>query len=135
MWANWTRRAATSCTTRLATTTSTRSARLAAGVDVNLTERAAACSPLHFAVDNGGVETAEVLLDAGADIEARARRGLTPLHLAVERRRQRPDGAVIKLLVERGADKTAQDVLGLTPADKAEAQRKFPAVLREILRP
>ena len=110
-------------------------ARLAAGVDVNLTERAAACSPLHFAVDNGGVETAEVLLDAGADIEARARRGLTPLHLAVERRRQRPDGAVIKLLVERGADKTARDVLGLTPADKAEAQRKFPTVLREILRP
>ena len=109
--------------------------RLAAGADVNLPDQAASYSPLHFAVDNGGVEAAKELLDAGADVEARARRDLTPLNLAVERWKLRPDGAMIKLLLEHGADKTARDITGLTPAEKAQGQRKFPAELSEILQP
>ncbi|WP_010310145.1 ankyrin repeat domain-containing protein [Saccharopolyspora spinosa] len=109
--------------------------RLAAGVDVNLADHRSNYTPLHFAVDNGAVDVAAVLLDAGADIDARGKRELTPLNLAVERWKQSPAGVMITLLVNRGADKTARDATGFTPAEKAQGQRKFPAELSEILQP
>ncbi|MDX3187764.1 ankyrin repeat domain-containing protein [Streptomyces sp. MN03-5084-2B] len=109
--------------------------RLAAGVPVDLSEQRAHYTPLHFAVDNGAVEAAAALLDAGADIEARADRDITPLHLAVNRWRQSPDGAMIKLLLDRGADKTAGDLHGWTPHDRSKGQFGFPEDLQELLTP
>jgi ankyrin repeat protein len=91
--------------------------RLAAGVDVNLAETRSRYTPLHFAVQDGAIGAARVLLDAGAEVQAICTPGLTPLHLAVICWRQSPDGAMIKLLLERGADKTALETNGHTPAE------------------
>jgi ankyrin repeat protein len=110
-------------------------ARLAAGIPIDLPEQRAHYTPLHFAVDNGALDAVTALLDAGADIEARADRGITPLHLAVSRWRQRPDGAVIKLLLDRGADTTAGDMHGWTPHDRSKGQVGFPEDLQELLTP
>lgn len=115
--------------------TDTIRARLAAGVPIDLPEQRARYTPLHFAVDTGALDAATALLDAGADIEARADRGITPLHLAVSRWRQRPDGALIKLLLDRGADTTAEDMHGWTPHDRTEGQFGFPEDLQEQLTP
>jgi ankyrin repeat protein len=76
--------------------------RLAAGVDVNLTETRSRYTPLHFAVQDGAVNAARMLLDAGADVRAVCTPGVAPLHLAVIRWRQSTEGAMIKLLLERG---------------------------------
>ncbi|SFO06513.1 ankyrin repeat domain-containing protein [Amycolatopsis rubida] len=109
--------------------------RLDAGVAVDLVEQRARWTPLFFAVDNGAVDAAEALLDAGADIEARADREITPLHLAVNRWRQSPDGAMIRLLLDRGADKASADMHGWTPGDRAKGQFGFPDDLKELLAP
>jgi ankyrin repeat protein len=109
--------------------------RLAAGVPVDLQEQRAHYTPLHFAVDNGATDAATALLDAGADIEARADRDITPLHLAVSRWRQSPDGAMITLLLDRGANTTAVDMHGWTPHDRATGQYGFPENLQELLTP
>ncbi len=107
--------------------------RLAAGAEVNLAEQRANYTPLHFAVDNGAVDVATMLLDAGADIDARGKREITPLNLAVERWQHSHDGAMIQLLVQRGADQALADITGFTPPDKAKGQRKFPTELAELL--
>jgi ankyrin repeat protein len=109
--------------------------RLAAGVAVDLAERRDRFTALHFAVDNGAVDAAVALLDAGADIEARANRDVTPLHIAVNRWRQSPDGAIIKLLVDHGADKNAGDMHGWTPLERSKGQFQFPENLRKLLLP
>ncbi|WP_020501781.1 ankyrin repeat domain-containing protein [Sciscionella marina] len=108
-------------------------ARLAAGVEVDLRERRGRFTPLHFAVQEGAVDTAEALLDAGADINAEADAVASPLHLAVSRWHLSPDGAVIKLLIQRGADRTIEDEMLGTAAEMAAAQFEFPPALLEIL--
>lgn len=55
---------------------------------------------LHLAAEHGHAAVVRVLLDAGADLEAADRGGMTPLLWAIERRR-RP---VVSLLRERGAN-------------------------------
>jgi ankyrin repeat protein len=109
--------------------------RLDAGVPVDLVEHRARYTPLHFAADNGAVNAAAALLDAGADIEARAERDVTALHIAVSRWRQSPDGDLLKLLLARGADKSAGDMHGWTPFERSKGQYGFPDDLRELLTP
>ncbi|MGY6651561.1 ankyrin repeat domain-containing protein [Amycolatopsis sp. TRM77291] len=109
--------------------------RLADGVDVNITEKRSNYTPLHFAVQEGKVEAARALLDAGANIHAVYSPGATPLHLAVIRWRKASDGAMIKLLLDRGADKTATETNGHTPAEITKGQYGFPAELTEALQP
>ncbi|MFD9889727.1 hypothetical protein ACFWY9_10320 [Amycolatopsis sp. NPDC059027] len=84
---------------------------------------------------HNAVDAAAALLDAGANIEARANRELTTLHIAVNRWRQSSDGALIKLLLERGADKTSTDMHGWTPLERSNGQFGFPDDLRELLVP
>lgn len=63
-------------------------------------------TPLHWAVTFAVHAVAELLLDRGTDIEAKSDRDVTPLHLAVAGSvaRELPDQAMIRLLLDRGAD-------------------------------
>jgi ankyrin repeat protein len=63
---------------------------------------------LLFAIDNSGAGVVGLLLDAGADINAKDALGETPLTLALER--GRPDLA--RVLVDRGADVNAKNRFG-----------------------
>ncbi|MFQ5974035.1 MAG: ankyrin repeat domain-containing protein, partial [Alphaproteobacteria bacterium] len=55
---------------------------------------------LHFAAASGDVRTAELLIEAGAELEARSVSGFTPLHLAASGGKL----DMIDLLVARGAN-------------------------------
>jgi len=66
---------------------------------------------LHSAASLGKAELVALLLDHGADINAKAKDGSTPLHLAVKRSHP----AVVKLLFARGANPSAKDQEGNAP--------------------
>jgi truncated hemoglobin YjbI len=60
-----------------------------AGADVNASDGAKRCTPLHMAARRGNVEIAGALLDCGANIEARDKSGDTPLQRAMNCRKAR----------------------------------------------
>jgi ankyrin repeat protein len=73
-------------------------------------------TPLHLAAFFGHRETAALLLDRGADVNARSRnlkfgRENTPLHAAAANRQTK----TAELLMDRGAEIDARDGSGLTP--------------------
>lgn len=69
-------------------------------------------SPLHVSIQEGHKQIAEVLMDSGADINARrGRGGRTPLHWAVIEGYK----DICELLIAKGADIDAGDDLGDTP--------------------
>ena len=71
-------------------------------------------TPLHAAVQHGREDTVRALLEWGADVNARADSGQTPLHLCGKRE-------IAELLVEAGADPAATDYeRGTTPLVWAE---------------
>ena len=71
-------------------------------------------TPLHAAVQHGREETVKALLGWGADVNARADSGQTPLHLC-------GDSGIAKLLVDAGGDPGAtDDEHGTTPLVWAE---------------
>jgi RNA polymerase sigma factor (sigma-70 family) len=83
-------------------------------------------TPLHLACGRGLARIAELLIDAGADLEARASgndtpAGGTPLHWAAAQVGLAEDGdragnlEVVKLLVRRGANVNPAEDQGLTP--------------------
>lgn len=74
-------------------------------------------TPLHLAAFAGNVETARVLIDAGADIHLRARSRFrnTPLQVALLTGQY----ATAKLLLERGADPLDRQAEGLAPIHEA----------------
>lgn len=74
-------------------------------------------TPLHIAAITGQCEIAGLLVEYGADMEARCSALLekTPLHLACLRGHRR----VVEVLVQRGADVVALDKVGMTVAQKA----------------
>ena len=66
--------------------------------------------PLHVALENGNVTVARLLLERGADINAKHKEN-TALHRAIEKR----DYEVAQLLVAEGADVAAHNLRGITP--------------------
>ena len=73
------------------------------GADVNVDGGVMRATPLHMAARRGFVEIARTLLDSGADLEARDRRGETPLQRAVNCRRHE----LAQFFVDRGAVRAA----------------------------
>jgi len=71
--------------------------------------------PLHSAVARRSLAVARLLLDRGADINARQAGGFTPLHGAAAN----GDRTMSELLVDRGADPSARNDEGRTPSELA----------------
>lgn len=108
-------------------------AALAAGEGIDQPEGRSGYTPLHLAVQDGALQAATILLDAGANLEATTDLGERPLHLSVMNWRNSEDGSLIRLLLDRGADRTALDNSGYTAADLARGQFQFPAGLSALL--
>lgn len=76
--------------------------------DVNVTERRGGATPLMHAAAFGSLETMRLLIDKGADVNARSAAGATALMWAAT------DLAKVRLLIERGADVNAFSDSGRT---------------------
>lgn len=93
-------------------------------------------TPLHWPAHNGYVKIVEILLDAGADIEADevGWAGGKPLHWASEH-----EPTTVKVLLERGADvnarniKEGSDFIGFTPLMMNASQKNDCAEVTEML--
>ncbi|KAI5839443.1 ankyrin repeat-containing domain protein [Morchella snyderi] len=85
-----------------------------AGADVS-TVYDGGVSLLHLAAQNSGKEVLALLLDAGADIQARDSKQRTPLHHSIPNAEDMDDGEKVIFLVERGAHINAKDINGNTP--------------------
>jgi hypothetical protein len=86
-------------------------------------------TPLIAALPYGGFETVKLLVDAGANVNAADVRRMTPLMLAVST--DRPDARIIRLLLEKGADKSIKSKRGETALDWANKSRN-PEVLSAL---
>jgi truncated hemoglobin YjbI len=86
-----------------------------AGAALDVPSGPTAGTPLHQAARMGRVSVAAVMLDHGANIEARDRKGETPLRRAVNCRKLE----MIQLLMARGANPMAKDQRGRTPLSAA----------------
>ena len=86
------------------------------GADIAAASRNAMnVAPVHAAATQGDRDTMELLLDRGADPNARQQLDYTPLHSSANR----GDAETARLLVARGADARAKAGDGRTPADVA----------------
>jgi ankyrin repeat protein len=84
---------------------------------------------LHFAVANGSAEEVKLLLDAGATVDSRDVRGMTPLMFAVST--DHPNAAIVRMLLAKNADASIRSNIGESTVDWA---RKFnnPGVLGSL---
>ncbi len=73
------------------------------------------CTPLHHAARFGYVDVVRWLLDHGADVNAVAYNGFTPLHMT-----ESPE--VVRLMLQKEPDLTKIDVRGQTPLQHAAAE-------------
>lgn len=93
---------------------------LVAGADPKVIESASWNTSLHLAVDVNNAEAVQFLLEAGADVHAKNKRGVTPVSLAAGSNSLE----MLLLLKEYGADITEVDSLGNTLLMKAARQKR-----------
>jgi ankyrin repeat protein len=74
-------------------------------------------TPLLLAMPHASPDVVKTLIDAGADVNAKDSRNMTPLMFAVASNHQNP--AVIRMLIDRGADLSVQSNVAETAADWA----------------
>ncbi len=81
-------------------------------------------TPLDLAVAAGALETAQLLIDNGADVRRVYPSGRTPLHIAAA------SGVpgMVALLIDRGADVEARDKLRMSPLDLAITKNQAASV-------
>jgi ankyrin repeat protein len=87
----------------------------------------AGSTPLHHAAGFGALDTMTLLLDRGADVNAKNRRGSMPLHWAVH------DEAKVRLLLSRGATVNVKQIEGRTPLFLAASLSNGTTTLRHLL--
>ncbi|RUM61499.1 MAG: hypothetical protein DSY66_02060 [Persephonella sp.] len=92
---------------------------LSEGLDVNVKEEKTGWTALHYAVYYGYYKTAKYLLENGANVNLKNRKGETPLHLAVKKGNVR----MVKLLLEYGAEMDIKDAYGKMAIDYAKDER------------
>ncbi len=85
-------------------------------------------TPLHAAALLGSAESVEILLAAGADVQARSTMGATPLILGASSPEK------VKLLVLAGSDPNAQTKAGITPLMIAADAARSAGSVRILLR-
>lgn len=81
------------------------------GVNEKWTRHGGNYSPLMNAIDMGDAPMVQSLIDSGADIRERDKRGITPLSRAVLSNYK----DVVAVLIAKGSDVNAPDGIGLTP--------------------
>lgn len=90
---------------------------LEAGADPDaVTTGGARLRPIHSAVAGRDATAVRYLLEAGADVSVRQAGGITPLMAAA----QHGDEAIVRLLLDHGADPRAPDDQGWTALDRAD---------------
>ena len=102
---------------------------LAKGAKPNTVDETYGAPALHWAVSAGSVEAAKLLLEAGADLKGKDRRGLTALHAAA----MAGQLACVTLLLQRGADLRCAGQGGLTVLHLAAGEGHL-AVVQALLR-
>ena len=88
---------------------------LAAGTDVNLRTAAIEDTPLHRAVSYKHKEVVELLINKGADLNAKDSLEQTPLHEAIQNKQKE----IASLLINKGANLNIKDFTRNTPLDLA----------------
>ncbi len=89
---------------------------LSAGANPSLpSNNAFRVAPLHSAAASKNVKIAKLLIDAGADVNAKQQEGITPLHSAAHN----GDLDMAELLLKRGSKKYQTTEKGKTPYDYA----------------
>ena len=68
-------------------------------------------TPLHLAITFDKLDIAELLINNGADVNAKNSDGATPVHLAITSDK----GDIAELLINKGADVNAKSIYGDTP--------------------
>ena len=86
------------------------------GVEVDPVESLANTTPLTQASAEGHVPVVEALLDKGANINHQVINKITPLHWPAGNNKL----AVVKVLINRGADRSLRDEWNRTPLDLAK---------------
>src|SRR5215471_2543085 len=84
-------------------------------------------TPLHHAAGYGTLDIMKLLLDKGADINAKNKRNSTPLHWAIH------DEAKVRLLITRGADINAKQIEGRSPLYQAASLANGASVVKLLL--
>jgi ankyrin repeat protein len=100
---------------------------ISANRDLVNTKDPAGSTLLHHAAGFGSLDVMALLVDAGADVNAKNRRGSTPLHWAID------DEAKVRLLLSRGASVNAKQVEGRTPLYQAASLGNGFAIVRLLL--